>query len=60
LFSLVRHGLGVFSFRAGGEDVRWWKCIRVDLQDTRGAILLTVRAHWEWWLVGVRYWNTKR
>jgi hypothetical protein len=24
------------------------------------AILLTERAHWEWWLVGVRYWNTKR
>jgi hypothetical protein len=22
LFSLVRHGLGVFSFGAGGEDVR--------------------------------------
>jgi hypothetical protein len=27
---------------------------------SRGAILLTMRAHWEWWLVGVRYWNTKR
>jgi hypothetical protein len=26
----------------------------------QGAILLTVRVHWEWWLVGVRYWNTKR
>jgi hypothetical protein len=26
----------------------------------RWAILLTVRAHWEWWLVGVHYWNTKQ
>jgi hypothetical protein len=24
------------------------------------AILLTKRAHWEWWLVGIRYWNTER
>jgi hypothetical protein len=43
-----------------GDDVKWWKCMRVDLQGTREVILLTVRAHWEWWLVGVRYWNTKR
>jgi hypothetical protein len=40
--------------------VRWWKCIRVDLQGTQGAILLAVRAHWDWWLVGVHYCNTKR
>jgi hypothetical protein len=32
-----------------------WSC-----RAPRGAILLTMRAHWEWWLVGVRYWNTKR
>jgi hypothetical protein len=48
LLSLVRHGLGVFSSGAGGEDVRWWKCMRVDLQGAKGAILLAVRAHWEW------------
>jgi hypothetical protein len=60
LLSFVHHGLGVFSSRVGGEDVRWWKCMRVDLQATKGAILLAVRAHWEWWLVGMRYWNTKR
>jgi hypothetical protein len=34
LLSLVRHGLGVFSSGAGRGDVRWWKCIRVDLQGT--------------------------
>jgi hypothetical protein len=40
--------------------VRWWKCMRVDLQSTKGAILLAERTHWEWWLVGVHYENTKR
>jgi hypothetical protein len=39
--------------------VRWWKCMRVDLQSTKGAILLAERTHWEWWLVGVHYGNTK-
>jgi hypothetical protein len=60
LLSLVRHGFGVFSSRVGREDVRWWKCMRVDLQSTKGAILLAERTHWEWWLVGVHYENTKR
>jgi hypothetical protein len=40
--------------------VRWWKCMRVDLQSTKGAILLAERTHWEWWLVGVHYENTKQ
>jgi hypothetical protein len=52
--SLVCHGFGVFSSGTRGEDVKWWKCMRVDLQGTQGAILLAVRVHWEWWLVGVR------
>jgi hypothetical protein len=37
LFPLVRHGLGGLSSReAGWEDVKWWKCMRVDLQSTKG------------------------
>jgi hypothetical protein len=53
-FPLVRHGLGGFSSgEAGGEDMRWWKCMWVDLQSTKEAILLAVRVDWEWWLVGV-------
>jgi hypothetical protein len=60
LLSLVRHGFGVFSSRARREDVRWWKCMQVDLQSTKGAILLAEGTHWEWWLVGVHYENTKR
>jgi hypothetical protein len=44
LLSFVRHGLEVFSSRARGEDV---KSMRVDLQGTQEAILLTERAHWE-------------
>jgi hypothetical protein len=27
--------------------------MQVDLQSTKGAILLAVRAHWEWWLADV-------
>jgi hypothetical protein len=39
LFSLVRHGLwGFFSGGGGREDVKWWKCMRMDLQSTKGAI----------------------
>jgi hypothetical protein len=54
LFPLVCHGLGdFFSGEGGQEDVKWWKCMRVDLQSTKGAILLAMRAHWEWWLAGV-------
>jgi hypothetical protein len=54
------HGLGVFSSGAGEKmwSDRWvceWIC-----RASQRAILLTERAHWEWWLVGVRYWNTKR
>jgi hypothetical protein len=48
LFPLVRHGLGGFSLKE--EDKRTRndrKCMRVDLQSTRGAILLAVRAHRE-------------
>jgi hypothetical protein len=59
-FPLSSMALGFFSFGAGREDVRWWKCMRVDLQGIEGAILLAVRVHWEYWLVGVHYWNTKR
>jgi hypothetical protein len=60
LLSLVHHDFGVFSSEQGEKmwsdgRVCEWIC-RVP----RGAILLTVRAHWEWWLVDVRYWNTKR
>jgi hypothetical protein len=47
LLSLVFHGFGVFSSETRGEDVKLWKCMRVDLQGTQGAILLPVRAHWE-------------
>jgi hypothetical protein len=43
-----------------GEDVRWWKCMRVGLQSTKWAILLAKRTHWEWWLVGVHNENTRR
>jgi hypothetical protein len=39
----------------GDRSVCEWIC-----RATRGAILLTVRVHWEWSPVGVRYWNTKR
>jgi hypothetical protein len=42
-----------FSSGAGREDVKWWKCMQVDLHSTEGTILLDVRVHWEWWLVGV-------
>jgi hypothetical protein len=53
-FPLSAMALGVFSSReAGWEDVKWWKCMQVDLQSTKGAILLAVRTHWEWWLDGV-------
>jgi hypothetical protein len=37
LLYLVHHGLGVFSSGAGGEDVKWWKSMRVDLQGTQGV-----------------------
>jgi hypothetical protein len=47
LLSLVRHGLGVFSSGARGEDVKGWKSMRVDLQGIQEAILLTERVHWE-------------
>jgi hypothetical protein len=36
LISLVRHGFGVFSSEQGGEDVKRWKSMRVDLQGTQG------------------------
>jgi hypothetical protein len=60
MLSVVCHGLGVFSSGArrkmwGDGGVCEWICTA-----SQGAILLTERAHWEWWLVGVRYWNTKR
>jgi hypothetical protein len=46
--------LGVFSSgEARWEDVKWWKCMRVDLHSTKGAILLAMRTHREWWLAGV-------
>jgi hypothetical protein len=59
-FPLSAMALGFSPLEQGGEDVKWWKSMRMGLSGTQGAILLTVIAHWEWWLVGVRYWNTKR
>jgi hypothetical protein len=40
LLSLIRHGLGVFSSAARGEDVMLWKCMRVDLQGTQGGYFI--------------------
>jgi hypothetical protein len=56
-FPLVRHGLGGFSGSGGREGVKWWKCVRIDLQSTREAILLAVEVHWEWWMAGVYWWE---
>jgi hypothetical protein len=60
LFPLSAMALG-FSPLEQGEKM-WsdgrvceWIC-----KASQGAILLTEKAHREWWLVGVRYWNTKR
>jgi hypothetical protein len=39
----------------GDGSVCEWIC-----RAPRGAILLVVQALWEWWLVGVHYWTTKR
>jgi hypothetical protein len=41
LLSLVLYDFGVFSSGAGGEDVRWWKCMRVDLQSTKGGYFIS-------------------
>jgi hypothetical protein len=41
-FSLSAMALGVFSGRGGREGVKRWKCVRMDLQSTRDAILLAV------------------
>jgi hypothetical protein len=59
-FPLSAMTLGFFSSEAGRKDVRWWRCMWVDLQSTKGAILLAERMYWKWWLVGVHYGNTKR
>jgi hypothetical protein len=42
------------------KDEREWndrKCVRMDLQSTREAILLAVGVHREWWLAGVHWWE---
>jgi hypothetical protein len=41
VFPLSAMALGVFS-GGGGEGVKCWKCVRVDLQSTGEAILLAV------------------
>jgi hypothetical protein len=59
-FPLSTMALG---FSPLGKGEKMWSDGRVCewiCRAPRGAILLIVRTHWEWWLVGVRYWNTKR
>jgi hypothetical protein len=56
-FSLSAMALGVFSGRGGREGVKWWKCVRMNLQSTREAILLAVEVHREWWMDGVYWWE---
>jgi hypothetical protein len=47
LLSLVRHGLGVFSSGAGGRRCEVMEVYASGFAGRPGAILLTVRVHWE-------------
>jgi hypothetical protein len=40
LLSFVRHGFGVFCSEQGGEDVKGWRSMRVDLQGTQGGYFI--------------------
>jgi hypothetical protein len=40
-----------FSSGAGGEDVKWWRSVRVDLQGTQGGLF-----YWLWERVGSDDW----
>jgi hypothetical protein len=48
---------GFFFWKRRTRGREMMEVLRMDLQSTRGAILLAVRVHQEWWLVGVHWWE---